>query len=275
MRVVSEALPLPNLTAYSRNPQPTDAVDTAVSVRRLFVGLAIALAVGACSNAAATSTPPVSTTGPVPTPTPSASAAPSGVGSAAQAAALVLASDPHFASVRPGDPNLIGQCCTYEAVDAAPGYQVTVNLGWGDCPAGCISHHQSTFHVDPDGTITIVGQSGDENPPTPSGEGVTATVTLHLRAGPTCPVAQESPDPACEPRKVANAEVVLKSPDGNELGRATSNADGQVELRTPRGAYYVESQPVDGLLGTAPAFAFSVVAGETVDINVDYDTGIR
>ena len=47
------------------------------------------------------------------------------------------------------------------------------------------------------------------------------------------------------------------------------------ELQTPQGTYFVEPQPVDGLLGTAPAFAFSVVAGETVDINVDYDTGIR
>ena len=74
---------------------------------------------------------------------------------------------------------------------------------------------------------------------------------------------------------VANAEVVLKSADGSELGRAASNGDGQVDLQVPPGAYYVEPQPVDGLLGTAPAFAFSVVAGETVDINVDYDTGIR
>ncbi len=209
------------------------------------------------------------------TPSPTASAAISGVASAAQAAALVLASDPRYAQVRPGDPNLVGQCCTYDAEAVPPGYVVTLNLGWGDCPSGCISHQKSIFHVDADGTITLVEQSGDENPPTPSGEGATATVTLHLRAGPTCPVVRNPPDPACQPRPVANAEVVLKGPDGAELGRATSNGDGQVELQTPQGAYYVEPQPVEGLLGTAPGLAFSVVAGETVDINVDYDTGIR
>jgi hypothetical protein len=182
---------------------------------------------------------------------------------------------PHFASVRPASPDLIGQCCTYDALETPPGYQVTVTLGWNDCPSGCINHQKSIFNVDPDGTITLVGQSGDDNPPTPSGEGATATVTLHLRAGPTCPVVRNPPDPSCQPRAVANADVVLKGPDGSQLGRATSNADGQIQLQTPPGAYYVEPQPADGLLGTAPAFAFSVVAGETVDINVDYDTGIR
>jgi hypothetical protein len=197
------------------------------------------------------------------------------VASAAQAAALVLASDPHFGSVRPGDPNLIGECCTYEAVDAAPGYQVTVNLGWGDCPAGCISHHQFVFHVDPDGTIALVEQSGDPNPPIPSGEGTTASVTLRLGAGPTCPVVRNPPDSACAPRSVANAEVVVRSPDGSELARGRSDDQGQIQLQVPPGAYYVEPQPVEGLLGTAPAVAFSVVAGETLELSLTYDTGIR
>ncbi len=56
---------------------------------------------------------------------------------------------------------------------------------------------------------------------------------------------------------------------------AASNGDGQVDMQAPPGAYYVEPQPVQGLLGTAQAFAFSVVAGETVDFFVPYDTGIR
>jgi hypothetical protein len=197
------------------------------------------------------------------------------VTSAAQAAALVLAADPHFAAVRPADPELIGECCTYEAVDEPPGYQVRVELGWGDCPAGCISHHQWRFHVDPDGTITLISQEGDPDPPAPSGEGVTAGVTLQLRAGPVCPVVRDPPEPGCEPRGVANAEVSVRRPDGTELARATSNADGEIQLQLPPAAYYVEPLPVEGLMGTAAAVAFSVVAGETVDIGLDYDTGIR
>jgi hypothetical protein len=177
--------------------------------------------------------------------------------------------------VRPGDPALVGQCCTYVAEESSPGYQVTVSLGWGDCPAGCINHHRWVFHVDPDGTIALVEQSGDADAPIPTGQGTTASVTLHLQAGPTCPVVRNPPDPACQPRAVANAEVVLKGPDGSELGHAASNGNGQVDMQAPPGAYYVEPQPVQGLLGTAQAFAFSVVAGETVDFFVPYDTGIR
>ena len=238
--------------------------------------LTLALLLVACGSTSPSATAsPSASPAPSSAPSPSPSPVVSGVASAAQAAALVLASDPRFASVRPGDPNLIGQCCTYEASESPPGYEVTVNLGWGDCPAGCISHAKFTFHVDPDGTIALVEQSGNEGAPTPQGEGASASVTLHMQAGPTCPVVSDPPDPACQPRPVASANVVLKSPDGTELGQATSNADGQIAVQAPPGAYFVEPQPVEGLLGTAPAFAYSVVAGETVDIDVEYDTGIR
>jgi hypothetical protein len=244
--------------------------------RVVFVAVVVLL-VAACASPSTTASPPPGTPGPSPTPapTPTASGQPDGVTSAAQAAALVLASDPHFASIRPPDSGLIGECCSYEAVDEPPGYQVKVELGWGDCPAGCISHHRWQFHVDPDGTITLVSQAGDPDPPAPSGEGVTASVTLHLRAGPVCPVVREPPDPGCEPRSVANAQVSVRSPNGTELAHATSNADGEIQLQLPPAAYYVEPQPVEGLMGTAAAVAFSVVAGETVEISLDYDTGIR
>jgi len=248
-----------------------------VTFCRLLVVMVTALSLAACAAAGPTPSPTVTPPAgePTPSPTPSPSPAVSGVASAAQAAALVLASDPHFGSVRPGDPGLIGECCTYFASEASPGYQVTVNLGWGDCPSGCISHHQWVFHVDPDGTITLVEQSGAEDPPIPSGEGTTASVTLRIGAGPTCPVVQNPPDPGCAPRSVANAEVVVRSPDGSELARGTSDAQGQIQLQVPPGAYYVEPQPVEGLPGTAPAVAFSVVAGETLDLFLTYDTGIR
>jgi len=246
--------------------------------KRYIGGLFLAFLLAACGSTAPTAGPtatPAATASPTPVPSPSSSVAPSGVASAAQAAALVLASDPQFGAIRPANPAGIGECCTYQAVEASPGFQVTINVGWGDCPAGCISHHQWVFDVDPDGTINLVGQSGDPNPPIPAGEGNSANITLHLRAGPTCPVVHSPPDPACEPRPVANAEVVLRSPDGTELGRANSNDQGEVGLHFPPGAYYVEPQPVQGLLGTAAPLAFSAVGSESVDINVDYDTGIR
>ena len=242
--------------------------------RRHLVGLALTLAVAACGAGSTPSpTPAAGSPTPLPSPTPTAAAA--GVTSAAQAAALVLASDPRFGAIRPADPDVIGGCCSYEAVDAQGGYEVTVKVGWGDCPAGCINQAQWQFHVDPDGTISTIGQTGDGGAPVPQGEGELAGVKLHLRAGPTCPVAHDPPDPSCAAQPVANAEVVVRNPDGTELARSASNDQGEIDLRLPPGAYYVEPQPAQGLMGTAPAVAFSVVGGEAVDINLDYDTGIR
>jgi len=251
---------------------------------RLFAALALTTALAACAGTAATPTPTVTpgasptpslTQGPTASPTTVATVPVTLVTSATQAAAVVLASDPHFASVRPGDPDLIGLCCTYQAVDAAPGYTVTVNIDWGDCPAGCINHHQWQFQVARDGTVAQVAESGTDDPPLPQGEGVTAAVTVHLLAGPTCPVAHVPPDPGCAARPVANADVVVRNPAGQEIARATSDAQGLISLQLPPAAYYVEPQPATGLMGTAPAFAFSVVGGETVDFFSAYDTGIR
>jgi hypothetical protein len=42
-----------------------------------------------------------------------------------------------------------------------------VEIGWGDCPAGCIDKHRWTFTVDKAGTVTKTGETG---PAVPSGE---------------------------------------------------------------------------------------------------------
>jgi hypothetical protein len=44
------------------------------------------------------------------------------------------------------------------------GYSIAITLGWGDCPAGCISHHTWTFTVTADGSVTKTGESGDPIP---------------------------------------------------------------------------------------------------------------
>jgi hypothetical protein len=109
----------------------------------------------------------------------------------------------------------------------------------------------------------------------PQGKGSEASVTLHLGAGPTCPVVANPPQPGCDPKPVANAQVIVRDPAGNELATATSDDKGEIQTQLAPGAYYVEPQPVEGLLGQAPPVAFSVVGGETVDLSIDYDTGIR
>ena len=68
-----------------------------------------------------------------------------------QAVAAVVAFDPRFAKVQPYNPDMIGQCCFSKVATTADGWTVTIEYGWGDCPAGCIARHQWTFKVTPSG----------------------------------------------------------------------------------------------------------------------------
>jgi hypothetical protein len=134
------------------------------------------------------------------------------VTSAEQAAALVLASDPRLAGLGPQDPNLIGQCCFYTATPAADGgFNVQIEIGWGDCPAGCIDRHHWRYVVSPDGTVRLDGEDG---PPVPAGipgpgDGTGGVIGIRglATAGPVCPVVHDPPDPACTDRSVEIATI--------------------------------------------------------------------
>lgn len=128
----------------------------------------------ASSPSAAPSTAPPATPTSTPTATPPGEPTPAltppaggQVASPEQAAQLVIGSDPRFADFGPLDPNMIGQCCWYEANEGPDGYEVLIHVGWGDCPSGCINQHEWAYLVSPDGQVTLLGESGD---PLPAGE---------------------------------------------------------------------------------------------------------
>ena len=133
--------------------------------------LAIAvLSLAGCASAASATQPPVPVSVP---PVAAPSAAPSSgpgddgvVTTPEQAAAIVVALDPRFAGVGPKNSDVIGGCCFYDVSETSDGYMVTIDLGWGDCPSGCISHHRWTYTVAADGTTTLVSETGD---PVPAG----------------------------------------------------------------------------------------------------------
>jgi len=132
--------------------------------RVLLASLLVILA--ACSSSAGASAPPAPTLG---EPSPAEQSAPAAGGAVTtpdEAAQRVLALDPRFAGLQAKNPDLIGGCCFYEATQTADGFQVVVELGWGDCPAGCISRHRWTYKVGGDGTTTLLSETGD---PVPSG----------------------------------------------------------------------------------------------------------
>ena len=200
----------------------------------------------------------------------SAGASPTPI-TADDAVEAVRAQDPRFAGLGPLDPNLIGQSGWYEVRHAdGGGFAVRVTIGWGDCPAGCISRHTWDYVVNASGVVTLVGEQGDPLPDAASG--LRGTVT----SGPVCPVLSDPPDPACADRPVAGAVIVVSVRDGFEVMRITTGADGAYDVALGPGVYTLTPQPVEGLLGTPGPQVVRLEPGAGVaTVDFAYDTGIR
>jgi hypothetical protein len=130
--------------------------------------LAIVISVAACSGAGGPSvsqvaSPAPTAGGPVTTPE--------------DAVARVIAKEPRFAGITKRDPDMIGQASWYEVAPASGvgAFVVTVRVGWGDCPSGCIEEHTWVYAVAPDGSVTLQSEKGDFLPsdalPPPGGGG--------------------------------------------------------------------------------------------------------
>jgi hypothetical protein len=102
-----------------------------------------------------------------------------------------------------------------------------------------------------------------------------AIVTGTVVSGPSCPVVTEPPDPACDDRPVADAEIVVVDGAGNEITRVRTDGQGRFSVELAAGEYRLIPQPVAGLMGTAAEVG--IVVHETdVDVGlISYDTGIR
>ena len=94
-------------------------------------------------------------------------------------------------------------------------------------------------------------------------------------AGPTCPVVTDPPQSGCDDRPVAGATLLIVDEAGDEVATATTGDDGRFRVDLPAGTYEVQPQEVDGLMGMAPPVTATVVIGQSVDVTVSYDTGIR
>ena len=239
----------------------------------VLVLLLVAL-VAACSGAA--SSPGA------PSPSPSLLPSPGTVDSAEAAAKLAAAKSPLLESIGPKNPDLIGQANWWEATPAegaSGGWRVTFRVGWGDCPSGCIDEHTWTYDVTKDGTVAFVGETGAALPAdvlaglrnAARTTGVAGAVT----AGPVCPVEKVPPDPACNPRPVAGAVLVIRGAGGAEVARFTTDATGLFRIGLHPGDYMLEAQPVEGLMGAPAAMPFTVTDGAETLLDVSYDTGIR
>ena len=104
-----------------------------------------------------------------------------------------------------------------------------------------------------------------------AGTGIAITAT----AGPTCPVERVPPDPACEPRPVADATILIVDDQGKTVATVATGADGTVLVAVPAGNYVLQPQPVSGMMGGAEPVNVTVVDGSATPAAISYDTGIR
>jgi hypothetical protein len=237
------------------------------AVAALLVLLALLVAACGADSGAASPTPsPSQTQGPVTTPE--------------EAVAAVIAQEPRLTGIGPLDPDMIGQSSWYEVAPASGvgAFVVRINVGWGDCPAGCINGHTWTYAVLPDGTVNLQSEEGDVVPPdawpSPGGDGRTGLMITAL-AGPTCPVETIPADPECAPRPVPGAVIVIRDAAGGEVTTVELDSTGTAFVEVPPGGYVLEAQPVEGILGTPAPVAATVVQGIGTPVTLGYDTGIR
>ena len=238
---------------------------------RTSLGLALALLVAACGSSAPSGTP-VATDGGAPTTTPIS------VASEEAAMAVVRGRSPLFDGIERKNPDLIGQGSWWDAKAVEGGWRVTVEVGWGDCPAGCIDRHTWTWDVSPDGRTAFGGETG-----TPLADQVLAGLQNASRvqglggwaiAGPACPVERPG-DPACAARMVEGAALSVKNAAGVEVARFTTDGSGLFRIPLAPGEYGVDAAPVEGLMGTPGPATVTVDEGNEAWLDVAYDTGIR
>jgi len=224
--------------------------------------LIVGLLVAACSvPAGGSSASP--TQAPLSTPTAAASSL-----TALDAAALVVALDPRFAGIGPRDPGMVGQGSWYEVAPSGSGWSVTVQLGWGDCQAGCISRHTWTYAVTARGAVSVVSETGD---PLPAASGIASTGQSSTSA-PAPATAKPAPGNGTLPPTVGPTPTRQPAPTATPVPTATSAAPPSNAVPTTGGPWIigtatagpvcpVERYPPD------PACAPRPVAGATITVH--------
>lgn len=110
--------------------------------------------------------------------------------------------------------------------------------------------------------------------PSPSGE--TVSLSGVALAGPVCPVERDPPDPACAPRPVEGAAIVVLDERGDEVATLRTDADGRFRVELSPGRYELVPQQPEGIMHAPAPVTVELRAGSDPEpIELAYDTGIR
>ncbi len=107
-----------------------------------------------------------------------------------------------------------------------------------------------------------------------SGEIGPGFIQGRIVAGPTCPVVR--PDHICPPRAVPGRTIYLKDAPGTKvLQTLTTDADGSFLIRIMPGDYRLEVAPSGIQTDREGPHLVTVVSGQTTNVEILLDTGIR
>lgn len=105
------------------------------------------------------------------------------------------------------------------------------------------------------------------------------TITGIVLLGPTCPVATNPPDPACDDKPYATRLAVTTTDQSRVITEFDSDTTGHFSVDVPPGSYDIRSAQMANVLpycmnkrGKDP---IQVQAGIVTDVTIDCDTGIR
>lgn len=101
------------------------------------------------------------------------------------------------------------------------------------------------------------------------------TLTGEVVAGPTSPVQSSSTSDPTKP--VPDREVRIETVDGTLVTTATTDTQGHFSVALAPGTYVVRVKIVAGTIGMRQSNTpkVQIVAGQTVHVRVELDTGIR
>jgi hypothetical protein len=105
--------------------------------------------------------------------------------------------------------------------------------------------------------------------------GANGTLTGDVVAGPTCPVQKAGT--TCQPKPVANRDVKILDSSGKVVATTKTDASGHFSVALAPGAYVIQVAIVAGQPGmrqTTPGNV-TVTTGQTVNVKIELDTGIR